>query len=177
MAIESQHDDHQHLKKNNTFDVRKIRYMKTRKRPLIFTVLTFFSMGGGFLGVLIGILSIIDVELIRVFARIPGYASIFSLTTQSHMLYPYVKVLLYGISFAGALFMFQSKRKGFFMYSGAQLILLIVPYLMWNEIPVVVFFTDLPDMIFTFAFIGAYSLYLSSTLKQDQLADATGTEK
>lgn len=150
--------------------------MENRKRPFILVGLCILSMGGGLLGLLIGVLSIIDVETIKIFARIPGYASIYSLTIGAYGLYPYVKVLLYGVSFVGALQMFQLRKSGYFMYSGAQLILLVIPYLMWNQIPIVVFFTDLPDMIFTFAFIGAYSMYVS---KMDPIVnqEESGTEK
>lgn len=140
------------------------------------TVLCIFSMGGGVLGVLIGILSIIDIELIKVFARIPGYASIFSLTNEAHFLYPYVKIILYGVSFTGALYILKLKKTGFYLYSTAQILLLVIPYLMWSSIPVYTFFADLPDMIFTFAFIGAYTLYLPyMNPVPDQ--DTNGTEK
>jgi len=163
-------------KRNNNFDTLNMKDMAKRKRSLILAGLCILSMGGGLLGVLIGILSIIDVEMIRMFARIPGYASIYSLTVGAHFLYPYVKVLLYGVSFVGALKIFQLRKAGYYMYTSAQLILLIIPYLMWNQIPVVVFFTDLPDMIFTIAFIGAYSLYISQ-MDSAENQEATGTEK
>lgn len=150
--------------------------MKKRKRPWILIGLCVLSMGGGLLGVLIGVLSIIDIEMIKFFGRIPGYASIFSLTNEAHFLYPYVKIILYGISFTGALYILKLRKTGFYMYAAAQIILLIIPYLMWSSIPVYTFFADLPDMIFTFAFIGAYMLYLPyMNPKQDQ--EASGTEK
>ena len=150
--------------------------MKKRKIPVILSGLTILSMCGGLLGVIIGLISVINIELIKIFARIPGYASIYSLTKESILLYPYVKMLLYGVSFIGALQMFRYRRAGFFKYSIAQIILLIIPYFMWNQIPIVVFFTDLPDMIFTFAFIGTYSLYfIQKEIKVDQ--DESGTEK
>ncbi|HPB02127.1 MAG: hypothetical protein AB7V36_06490 [Bacteroidales bacterium] len=150
--------------------------MEKGKRSVVLTGLCILSMGGGLLGVLIGVLSIIDIELIRIFARIPGYTSIYSLTYDAHFLYPYVKVVLYGLSFVGALQMLRLRKAGYFMYSVAQLVLLIVPYLMWNLMPVVVFFTDLPDMIFSIAFIGAYSLYFfQGSFAADQ--EKSGTEK
>lgn len=163
-------------KRNNNFGILKMNGMEKRKRSVILIGLCILSMGGGLLGVLIGVLNIIDVDMIRVFARIPGYASIYSLTVDAHFLYPYIKVLLYGVSFVGALQMLKLRKQGYYMYTAAQLILLIIPYLMWNQIPVVVFFTDLPDMIFTIAFIGAYSLYLSQ-MKSSSDQENSGTEK
>ena len=163
-------------KRNNNFGILNNNGMEKRKRSVILAGLCILSMGGGILGVLIGVLSIIDVDMIRIFARIPGYASIYSLTVDAHFLYPYFKVLLYGVSFLGALKMFQLRKSGYFMYTVAQLILLIIPYLMWHQIPVVVFFTDLPDMIFTIAFIGAYTLYLSQ-MKSASDQEKSGTEK
>ncbi len=129
------------------------------KRSIIFRALCIMSMGGGFLGIIIGVLSIIDLDLLNLIHRIPGYTSIKSLTWGSDAIYPYLKIVLYGASFIGALMMLLKKRRGFWIYSIVQILLLIIPYLTWNLKPVVVFFTDLPDMIFTFAFIGAYWIY------------------
>jgi len=150
--------------------------MEKKKKSVFLIGLCVLSMMGGLLGVLIGVLSIIDVELIKIFARIPGYASIYSLTVGSHFLYPFVKVVLYGTSFFGAFSMLRLRRRGYYMYSVAQLLLLIIPYLLWNLSPIVVFFTDLPDMIFTIAFIGAYTLFLSA-MGQAGVSTDTGAEK
>lgn len=133
------------------------------KRSIILRSLCILSMGGGFLGILIGVLSIIDIDLINSLGinRIPGYATIKSLTLGSDAIYPYLKILLYSVSFTGALLMLMKRRKGIYFYVISQVILLIIPYFTWNLRPIVVFFTDLPDMIFTFAFIAAYWIYYS----------------
>lgn len=134
------------------------------------------SMLGGAFGVLLGVLSAIDPELISFASRVPGYASIKSLTTDANIVYPYLKIVLYGFSFAGALLMFMLRKRGYMMYAIAQSLLLIIPYLTWNKEPVVTFFTDLPDMIFTIAFIAAYALYLPE-MGKSQETEAIGAEK
>lgn len=140
---------------------------RKRKRSIVFISICILSMLGGALGVFIGIISLIDIDLLSIISRIPGYTSIKSLTFGSSSIYPYLKVLLYGFSFTGVLMMFLLKRQGFIIYSIAQIILLIIPYFVWNLKPIVVFFTDLPDMIFTFAFIAAYWIYLPNIKAQD----------
>lgn len=152
------------------------------KRSLIFRGLCILSMGGGFLGVIIGILSIIDLDLLNLINRIPGYTTIKSLTWGSNAIYPYLKIVLYGSSFIGALLMLMKNKKGFYFYAIAQFILLVIPYFSWNLNPIVVFFTDLPDMIFTIAFIASYWIYYSEidftyshTENQDSIIDASLT--
>ncbi|PLW94932.1 MAG: hypothetical protein C0592_01315 [Marinilabiliales bacterium] len=153
------------------------------KRSIIFRVLCYLSMGGGFLGVFIGILSIIDLDLINVLNinRIPGYTTIKSLTWGSDAIYPYLKIVLYGASFTGALLMLMKRRRGIYFYTIAQGILLIIPYLTWNLKPIVVFFTDLPDMIFTIAFIAAYWIYYSEIdfiyIKPEELNQESSNEE
>lgn len=150
--------------------------MKTRKKSVLFIAMCVMSAIGGTFGVLLGVLSIIDLDLISFASRVPGYTSIKSLTFGASSVYPYAKVVLYGLSLAGAIMMFQLRRRGFFFYAAAQLLLLIIPYLTWNQPVALVFFTDLPDMIFTFAFIGAYSMYLPM-MNQASAPEASGTEK
>ncbi len=150
--------------------------MKTRKKSILFVALCAMSAMGGAFGVLLGVLSIIDLDLISFASYVPGYTSIKSLTYGASSLYPYAKVVLYGLSFAGVIMMFQLHKRGFYFYAVAQIILLIIPYLMWNQLAALVFFSDLPDMIFTFAFIGAYSIYLP-TMNQASLSEASGIEK
>lgn len=154
---------------------KKKKRIKT-KRSIIFRALCIISMGGGILGVFIAALSIIDLELLNLIHRIPGYTTIKSLTWGSVAIYPYLKIVLYGASFTGALLMLMKKKKGFIFYSAAQIILLIIPYFTWNLKPIVVFFTDLPDMIFTFAFIAAYWIYYSEIDFTFQKEDAIGQE-
>ncbi|PKP05098.1 MAG: hypothetical protein CVU11_01495 [Bacteroidetes bacterium HGW-Bacteroidetes-6] len=150
--------------------------MKKRKKSVLFIALCVMSAMGGTFGVLLGVLSIIDLDLITFAARVPGYTSIKSLTYDASTLYPYAKIVFYGLSLAGAIIMFQLQKRGFYFYASAQLALLIIPYLMWNQPAALVFFTDLPDMIFTFAFIGAYAIYLPA-MRQVSLPEASGTEK
>lgn len=147
-----------------------------KKRPFFLVLLTILSMCGATLGILISVFSIFDVEYVKLFSRIPGYTSIYSLSARASFLYPFVKLIIYLVSFFGAFLMFNLCRNGFYFYIFAQLSLLIIPYFMWNSEPIVVFLTDLPDVIFTVAFIGAYALYLSDMkgncrFKRNKLVD------
>lgn len=130
-----------------------------KQRHIIFRSLCIMSMAGGAFGVLLAVLSMIDPELISFASRIPGYVSIKSLTMGAHVSYPYFKFVLYALSFTGALLMFLLKPRGFYFYSISQLLLLGLPYFTWNLSVTYTFFADLPDMIFTFAFIAAYAIY------------------
>jgi len=68
-------------------------------------------------------------------------------------------LILYSVSLLGAIFMFQLKRKGFYLYTAAQvLILLISPiFLGWNFITA---FDILVSGMFTALFIILYALNL-----------------
>lgn len=125
----------------------------------IIRLLSLLSMLGGLLGILISLLSIFYPSGLDWVTRIPGYVNIKSVTLDAHWLYPYAKIVLYTVSFWGAIEIFRFRRRGVWLYSGAQVVLLILPYLMWNKSFLLTFFTDLPDLYITTAFIGSYALY------------------
>ena len=150
--------------------------MNKKKRPFVFATLCLISMAGGVFGVLLAILGMIDLELLTFATYIPGYTSVKAITLNAHLLYPVVKIILYSISFFGAFTMFRRLKSGFYVYVIAQLLLLAIPYLMWNFSALEVFFTDLPDFAFTIAFIGAFALYLPA-MNQAMVSEESGTEK
>jgi len=128
--------------------------------------LASLSMAGALLGIIVALISIVYPHGLHLVAKIPGYANIKLVTDDALWIYPYVKVLLYIVSFLGAYELFWMKRRGFWLYVTAQVALLVLPYFTWNKMPMLIFVMDLPDLYFSFAFIGAYALYyrhLSST--------------
>jgi len=150
--------------------------MNKKKRPFVFAALCLMSMAGGAFGVLLAVIGIINPELLQFATYIPGCTSVKAVTQNAHFLYPVVKIILYSISLWGAISMYRLRKQGFLLYCIAQVLLLIIPYLMWNFSALEVFFTDLPDFAFTIAFIGAFALYLP-VMTQAVVSDESGTEK
>jgi len=150
--------------------------MNKKKRPFIFAALCLMSMAGGAFGMLLAVLGMIDPELLTFATNIPGYTSIKAITLNAAFLYPMVKLILYGLSFFGALTMYRLRKSGFYFYSISQLLLLAIPYFMWNVSALEVFFTDLPDFAFSILFVIAFSLNISS-MNQVPVSEESGTEK
>ena len=135
-----------------------------RKRHWLLPILCIMTFLGSGFGLFISILSIIDIQLIRFIIQIPSYTSVATNIADAHFSYSIVKILLYSLSIAGAWYMFLLKKRGFFMYMAAQLLLplisfLFLPYPMFQIVSIVI-----PEFIFAFAFIALYALHLGSMI-------------
>ncbi len=133
----------------------------------VLCILTFLGSGFGFL---ISILSLVNIEFILFIKQIPTYTSVITHITDSHYSYSIVKAFLFAFSIAGAFFMLKGKLKGFFIYLIAQSLLLVIsffyfPYPTMQTLTIVV-----PEIIFTIAFFGLYSLHIPY-LKQSNRKD------
>ncbi|MCX7696322.1 MAG: hypothetical protein N2Z72_01345 [Bacteroidales bacterium] len=126
---------------------------------LVIRFLSSLSILGGATGIVISLISILYPSGLDWISKIPGYANIKLVTLEAHWSYPYIKLFLYAISLWGAFEIFLFRRRGFWLYTSAQVMLLIIPYFLWNKDFFLTFLADLPDLYITFAFIGSYALY------------------
>ncbi len=121
-------------------------------RPTFLTVLCILSFIGGGIGVLGGLLGIVAVGAMgSMFADIPGMGAIIGASTA----YMVMALLIAGASLYGAIQMWKLKKQGFYIYTGAQVVSLILPMVMlpgagFNGVA----------FLFTALFIGLYAMNL-----------------
>ncbi|MEI6766631.1 MAG: hypothetical protein WCM76_13440 [Bacteroidota bacterium] len=95
------------------------------------------------------------------FSSIPVLDSIITEDTHGNNFYLLTKPVLYALSIAGAAVMWTLRSSGFYMYLGAQIVLLAVPFIFLSHLGInyllVKFFIDL---IFTALFIMLYAFQM-----------------
>lgn len=98
---------------------------KTKQRPVFLTVLCILTFIGSGLGVLFGLLALVASGYIDSLASsIPGMSSMLG----DNMFTSIMAFLLSGASLYGAIMMWQLKKMGFYIYAGAQVVMLIVGF-------------------------------------------------
>lgn len=135
---------------------------KSRKRHWLLPVLCFMTFAGSGFGIVVSLLSVINIKLIAFTTQVPGYTSVATNTFDSHISYAILKTLLYGLSITGAFLMLKSKRRGFYLYTAAQILLPLISFLFFPYPYMHVFSIVIPEFIFAIAFISLYALHLKS---------------
>jgi hypothetical protein len=133
-----------------------------RKRHWLLPVLCIMTCIGSGFGLLISVLSLIDIQLIKFVIQIPSYTSVATNIADAHFSYSLVKILLFSLSIAGAYYMLKLKKRGFFMYVAAQLLLPLISFVFLPYPLFQIFTIVIPEFIFAFAFIALYALHLGS---------------
>jgi len=148
---------------------------KERKRHWLLPVLCIMTFIGSGFGLVISLLSLINTGLIRFITQIPTFTSVATHIADAHFTYSIVKGLLYAFSIYGAALMFHNKRKGFFIYLFAQLMLPLISFFFLPYPKFQIATIVLPEFIFAIAFIALYSLHLGSMKKNNipQINDDT----
>jgi hypothetical protein len=104
------------------------------------------------------------------FSNIPVLDSIITEDTHGNNFYLLTKPVLYALSIAGAAVMWTLRSSGFYMYLGAQLALLVVPFIFLTHLGLnyllVKFFID---PIFTALFIMLYAFQIHRKKHVEQL--------
>lgn len=147
--------------------------MKKTKRNFWLIFLTTLSFIGGLTGIIVYLTAIFSFESLTIFNIIPGFTSVKSAVYDSHFLYPYIKVILLMGSVLGVFWMFNLKKKGFVLYSIAQILMLIVALVLSNNKLFMAFLDETPNIIFTIAFIASYSFFLKDFKKAENTKSET----
>lgn len=121
-------------------------------RPTFLTVLCILSFIGSGLGVLGGLLGILAVGAMgSMFADIPGMGAVIGASTA----YLVIALILAGASLYGAIQMWKLKKQGFYIYTGAQVVSLIIPMVMLQGAGF-----NAVGFLFTALFVGLYAMNL-----------------
>ncbi len=141
-----------------------------KKRHWLLPVLCILTFIGSGFGILVSVLSLIDMDLLRFTINIPTYTSVITNIADSHYSYSIVSTILYFVSIIGAIYMWNLRKKGFFIYSLAQLALPTMSFFYFPYPLAHTFSILIPNYIFAIAFIAMYSLHLKSmnTVKTHQ---------
>ncbi len=128
---------------------------KPRSTGLTFIcILTF--IGSGFSAVAFFVIFLIYNEIPAIIAE-EGFPldneSMLAIINNAERSFFLTMTAFYLISFAGALMMWNQRKKGFHFYTTAQLMMLLIPFFMVTGYTV-----PLPNALITSVFIGAYGL-------------------
>ena len=134
--------------------------VKTNKQNKLLYVLCILTFIGSSFGLIVSILSIININLIDFVIDIPGYTSLKTNTKDAHFLYPVFKALFNITSLLGAFYMLKLRKIGFFIYSISQIILPSLSFAFFDYPLFHTFSIALPAYIFGVAFILLYALHL-----------------
>lgn len=134
--------------------------MKKTKKPFWLILLTMLSLCGGLIGIIVYLTAIISFESLSIFNFIPGFTSVKSTVSDTHFIFPYLKTTLLICSMLGAFWMFKMQKKGFVLYSTAQLLMLVIAFVLSKNKILVTLIDETPNIIFTIAFIVAYSFFI-----------------
>lgn len=131
--------------------------MERPKRPLLLSTVIFLSVTGSSIAIFIYFPAAIFFDLF--ISLIEKWTNI--QTPQKLVpLYFLIHGALYVLSLIGALNMRNMKKSGYFLYTGAQFTLLVVP-LLWMGSHAF----SMSNAVFSFLFIGIYSFFLKTFRK------------
>jgi hypothetical protein len=128
------------------------------KRPPGLTLLCILTFIGSGVSVISSIFVVLAYDLIPLAATespVPNIEEMIDMVLAAGRNFFMVMGLLYALSLLGAIYMWKLSKKGFHIYTSAQLIMLIVPLLMIND-----YQTPFPTVLLTASFILAYGLNL-----------------
>ena len=128
------------------------------KRPpnlMLLCILTFIGSGISAISSLFVVMAYDIMPMAVEQSPIPGAKEMMELVTAAGRSFFIYMGLLYGLSVLGAFFMWKLNKKGFHLYTVAQLLMIIVPLLMISG-----YQTPFPTILLTASFILAYALNL-----------------
>jgi len=157
------------MRKVLTLQLNFLCMNKDKKRHWLLPVLCIMTFIGSGFGLLIAVLSAVDIQLIQFVMKIPGYTSVVSNVADTHFTYELAKIVLYAFSIFGAYQMLHLKKRGFVFYSVAQVLLPIISFFFFSYPFFQTFTIVLPEFIFGFAFIALYALHLGSMSSKKEL--------
>lgn len=130
-------------------------HSQEKKPELLKAILILSFIGSGLSAVVFSMYGLFFPELSRMFEsgeiNFPGL----ELLMAGGKRYFLTGAVLYCGSFSGVYFMWKGRQTGFHLYTGAQVLLLILPLLVIDGYPLPIF-----DGLITLAFILFYSRYL-----------------
>ncbi|MDY0103939.1 MAG: hypothetical protein RBS07_13475 [Lentimicrobium sp.] len=128
----------------------------TGKRPPGLTLLCILTFIGSGISVISSIFIVLAYDLIPLAAEqspVPNIEEMIQLVLTAGKEFFMVMGLLYALSLLGAIYMWKLSKKGFHIYTSAQLVMLIVPLLMIKG-----YQTPFTTVLLTASFILAYGL-------------------
>ena len=128
------------------------------KRPpnlMLLCILTFIGSGISAISSLFVVMAYDIMPMAVEQSPIPGAKEMMELVMAAGRSFFIYMGLLYGLSVLGAFFMWKLNKKGFHLYTVAQLLMIIVPLLMISG-----YQTPFPTILLTASFILAYALNL-----------------
>ncbi len=128
------------------------------KRPpglAMLCILTFIGSGVSVISSIFVVLAYDLIPLAAAQSPVPNVEEMIELVLTAGRDFFMVMGLLYALSLLGAIYMWKLSKKGFHVYTSAQLVMLIVPLLMIKG-----YQTPFPTVLLTASFILAYGLNL-----------------
>jgi hypothetical protein len=119
-------------------------------RPTLITILCILSFIGGGLGILGGLAASVLTGLAGSLASIPGLSA----ATAGGFTYGIITLVLSAVSLFGAIKIWGMKKMGVYLYAGAQVLMLITPWIFMGEYQSVAGAAF--GWVITIAFIAAY---------------------
>jgi hypothetical protein len=141
---------------------------KDNKRHWILTILCIMTFIGSGFGIVVSVLAVIDLDLIRFIRNIPFYTSVITHIGDSNFSYSIIKGLLNILSLSGAIYMWNLRKRGFYFYSAAQLLLPVISFIFFPYPLKQILTIVIPEYIFAFAFIALYALHLNSMKRSSE---------
>lgn len=128
------------------------------KRPpglTMLCILTFIGSGVSVISSIFIVLAFDMIPLVAAQSPVPNVEEMIELVLTAGRDFFMVMGLLYALSLLGAIFMWKRNKKGFHIYTSAQLVMLIVPLIMIKG-----YQTPFTTVLLTASFILAYGLNL-----------------
>ena len=122
-----------------------------KKRPGFLSVLCILTFAGSGLGMLGGLFTLIAASMADFLSTVPGFGNAIEAAAIAGTTYSVISVLLSFVSLLGAIFIWNLKKTGFWMYTVAQVAMLILPFLFLPSILAMVGF--ILSVVFTAVFI------------------------
>jgi|WetSurMetagenome_2_1015567.scaffolds.fasta_scaffold229984_2 hypothetical protein len=137
----------------------KAERVRKRSSGLSFLlILTFIGSGIGFF---MTIVLAFGGNWAGFFKTLPVVDTILRDDSIGNWLYIAVKIIIYGASLTGAVFMWKLKSPGFWIYFSAQILLLAIPFLFLRELGISYLLVRLlTNAVFTLLFIMLYAIRL-----------------
>ena len=134
-----------------------------RKRTSWLSFLIILSMVSSGVELIIGFASLIGGRFSGMFLKVPVLDAILLDNLYGNGLYISVKIILFALSLTGVIFMWKLKRLGFWFYLAAQVLLLIIPFILLTKPGIAYLLERLTvNVIFVLFFVILYSLQLKN---------------
>jgi hypothetical protein len=134
---------------------------KNHKRYVFLYILCTLSFLANLVFIFINILLLSGSSVVNWLVKVPIIDTITEEELHGNYIYYFIKIIIHAFCIYSVGLILQMKRRGFFYYLGAQLILLLIPCLFLISLGVSYLFISVGvSSVFSFFFIMLFSLYI-----------------